>query len=37
MMTGRDDLGVMTISADTTTGNFIVWSNARFSSKITMQ
>ncbi len=37
MMTGRDDLGVMTISADTTTGNLIVWSNARFSSKITMQ
>ena len=37
MMTGRDDLGVMTISADTTTGNLIVWSNARFSSKIIMQ
>ncbi len=37
MMTGREDLGVMTISADTTTGNLIVWSNARFSSKITMQ
>lgn len=37
MMTGREDLGVMTISADATTGNLIVWSNARFSSKITMQ
>ena len=37
MMQHRQDLGVMTISADTTTGNLIVWSNARFSSKITMQ
>ena len=30
----RSDLGVMTIAADTVTGNLIVWSNATFASHI---
>ena len=34
MMQGRTDLGVMTISADTLTGNLIVWSNASFAARI---
>ena len=34
MMQPRRDLGVMTITADTTTGNFIVWSNRTFAEKI---
>ena len=33
-MQGRTDLGVMTISADTLTGNLIVWSNAAFAKHI---
>ncbi len=35
MMQHRQDLGVMTIAADTTTGALIVWSNAPFASRIT--
>ena len=34
MMQSRQDLGVMTITADTLTGNFIVWSNAEFAKKV---
>jgi len=34
MMQQRTDLGVMTIAADTTTGNLIVWSNAPFADRI---
>ena len=34
MMEGRNDLGVMTIAADTVTGNLIVWSNAAFADRI---
>ena len=34
MMQHRGDLGVMTIEADTTTGNLIVWSNAAFAQRI---
>ena len=34
LMQDHDDLGVMTISADTTSGNLIVWSNATFSALI---
>ena len=33
-MQKRKDLGVMTISADTTSGSLIVWSNAPFAEKI---
>jgi thiamine biosynthesis lipoprotein ApbE len=33
-MEHRNDLGVMTIAADTVTGNLIVWSNAPFASHI---
>ena len=33
-MQSRHDLGVMTISADTTTGNLIVWSNRAFADRI---
>jgi len=35
MMQQRDDLGVMTISADTISGNLIVWSNAPFADRVT--
>jgi thiamine biosynthesis lipoprotein len=34
MMQGRNDLGVMTIAADTVTGSLIVWSNAAFANRI---
>ena len=34
MMQSRSDLGVMTIAADTATGNLIVWSNAPFAVRI---
>ena len=34
MMQQRSDLGVMTIAADTLTGNLIVWSNAAFADRI---
>ena len=34
MMQGRDDLGVLTISADTVSGSLIVWSNAAFANRI---
>ena len=34
MMQNRSDLGVMTIAADTITGNLIVWSNAPFADRI---
>lgn len=34
LMGNRNDLGVMTISADTITGNLVVWSNAPFAQKI---
>lgn len=34
MMQPRDDLGVMTISADTVSGNFIVWSNKAFAERV---
>ena len=34
VMGKRQDLGVMTISADTTSGNLIVWSNATFAGHI---
>ncbi len=33
-MQGRSDLGVMTIAADTVSGNLIVWSNPPFAEKI---
>ena len=33
-MQSRRDLGVMTISADTVSGNLIVWSNASFAEKL---
>ena len=33
-MQSRRDLGVMTISADTVSGNLIVWSNAPFAEKL---
>jgi thiamine biosynthesis lipoprotein len=33
-MEHRNDLGVMTIAADTVSGNLIVWSNAPFAEKI---
>lgn len=36
LMQPRQDLGVMTISADTATGNFIVWSNAAFARLVTV-
>lgn len=35
VMQQRDDLGVMTIAADTTGGNLIVWSNAAFARLVT--
>jgi len=34
MMQPRRDLGVMTISADTVSGNLIVWSNAPFADRV---
>lgn len=34
LMKDRNDLGVMTISADTTTGALVVWSNAPFARQI---
>ena len=34
MMQPRTDLGVMTITADTLTGNYIVWSNRPFADHI---
>ena len=34
MMQSRNDLGVMTIAADTLTGALIVWSNATFADRI---
>lgn len=34
MMQNRGDLGVMTITADTVSGAFIVWSNAAFADKV---
>lgn len=34
LMQPRQDLGVMTIVADTVTGNLIVWSNAPFAHKV---
>ena len=34
MMQSRDDLGVMTISADTVSGALVVWSNARFADRV---
>ena len=34
MMQGRDDLGVMTISADTVSDALVVWSNAAFANHI---
>ncbi len=34
MMERRSDLGVMTISADTASGNLVVWSNAPFAERI---
>ena len=37
MMQPRRDLGVMTISADTVTGNLVVWSNAPFADRINAQ
>ena len=37
VMKDRDDLGVMTISADTTTGALIVWSNRSFADLISTQ
>ena len=33
-MQSRHDLGVMTIAADTLTGNLVVWSNAAFANHI---
>lgn len=37
MMNNRNDLGVMTISADTTSGALIVWSNRTFADLINSQ
>ena len=37
MMQPRRDLGVMTISADTVTGNLVVWSNTPFADRINAQ
>lgn len=34
VMQNRNDLGVMTISADTVSGSLIVWSNAQFAAHI---
>lgn len=34
MMQPRNDLGVMTITADTISGNLIVWSNAAFADRL---
>ena len=34
MMEQRSDLGVMTISADTVSGNLVVWSNKPFADRI---
>ena len=34
MMQGRNDLGVMTIAADTVSGSLVVWSNAAFADRI---
>ncbi len=34
MMQGREDLGVMTIAADTVSGNLVVWSNRTFANHI---
>ena len=34
MMQSRRDLGVMTITADTISGNLVVWSNKAFADKI---
>lgn len=34
MMERRSDLGVMTISADTVSGNLVVWSNKPFADRI---
>ena len=34
MMERRSNLGVMTISADTASGNLVVWSNAPFAERI---
>jgi len=34
MMQPRTDLGVMTITADTLTGNLTVWSNAPFARRV---
>ena len=34
MMERRSDLGVMTISADTASGNLVVWSNKPFAERI---
>lgn len=35
MMQPRRDLGVMTISADTTSGALVVWSNEAFAARVT--
>jgi thiamine biosynthesis lipoprotein len=37
MMEARRDLGVMTISADTLTGNLVVWSNATFAARVKLK
>ena len=34
LMQHSTDLGVMTIEADTTSGNLIVWSNAPFAHRV---
>jgi hypothetical protein len=34
MMGKRNDLGVMTISADTVSGSLVVWSNAPFAKRV---
>lgn len=34
MMQPRTDLGVMTITADTISGNLIVWSNKSFADRV---
>jgi hypothetical protein len=36
-MEARRDLGVMTISADTLTGNLVVWSNATFAARVKLK
>ena len=36
-MSRRNDLGVMTIAADTASGNLIVWSNAPFANRVKTQ